>query len=251
MQNVTQTKQDILQEALRTGKILLGEVITKQQQGDRWYAVVRWKGMKLYCDEAELGVQEHVKNKADALLGAMIEFVVVRQEDGRYYVSRKKAMEKQRQKWQNVKEGDIVHGRIVGITPRNAFVEVYGIEFALPVEEMMWNYTNDLRRYLKIADRVKAKVISTNPPKISVKQAYPNPWDTPPTVQVGQVLVCEIDAIAPFGFLVKLEDGKQCLCPPYMNAREIPTIGTKVVVQIQSIDLEKKRIFGTIQRILR
>lgn len=75
--------------------------------------------------------------------------------------------------------------------------------------------------------------------------------DTPPAVTVGQVIVAPVDAIAHFGFLVKLDDGKQCLCPPYSNAREIPTIGTRVVVQIQSIDLEKRRIFGTIQRILR
>lgn len=255
MQNVTQARTDNrineLQQALKTGKILLGEVVTKEQQNGKWYAVIKWKGLKLYCEESELGVQEHVKNKADALLGAFIEFVVVSQQGDRFYVSRAKAMEKRRQQWQNIKEGTKVEGRIMGVTPKNAFVEVYGIEFALPAEEMTWNYTNDLRRYFKIGQKVLCKVVSTSPPAISVKQAYPNPWDTPPTVQVGQVLVAPIDAIAPFGFLVKLDDGKQCLCPPYSNAREIPTIGTKVVVQIQSIDTEKKRIFGTIQRILR
>ncbi|ACM61585.1 small subunit ribosomal protein S1 [Caldicellulosiruptor bescii] len=240
-----------LQQALKTGRILLGEVITKEQQNGKWYAVVKWKGLRLYCDEAELGLQEQVKNKADALLGALIEFVVIAQENGRFYISRVKAMEKRRKIWEKVKEGDIVEGRITGVTPRNAFIEVLGYEFALPAEEMLWNYTNDLRRHFKIADRVKAKVISKDPPKISVKQAYPNPWDTPPAVTVGQVIVAPVDAIAHFGFLVKLDDGKQCLCPPYSNAREIPTIGTRVVVQIQSIDLEKRRIFGTIQRILR
>lgn len=241
-----------LQQALRTERILLGEVITKEQQNGKWYAIVRWKGMRLYCDEAELGVQEHVKNKADALLGAYIEFVVTSQENGKFYVSRAKAMEKRRKIWQEkIREGDIVEGRITGVTPRNAFVEVLGYEFALPAEEMLWNYTNDLRRHFKIADRVKARVISKEPPQISVKQAYDSPWDTPPCVEVGQVIVAPVDAIAPFGFLVRLDDGKQCLCPPYSNAREIPTIGTKVVVQIQNVDLEKERIFGTIQRILR
>lgn len=256
MQSTSQTKTDRriyeLQQALKTGKILLGEVITKEQQNDKWYAVVKWKGLRLYCDEAELGLQQQVKNKADALLGALIEFVVVAQQHGKFYISRVKAMEKRRKIWQEkVKEGDIVEGRITGVTPRNAFVEVLGYEFALPAEEMLWNYTNDLRRHFKIADRVKAKVISKDPPQISVKQAYDSPWDTPPCVEAGQVIVAPVDAIAPFGFLVRLDDGKQCLCPPYSNAREIPTIGTKVVVQIQKIDLEKKRIFGTIQRILR
>ncbi|WPX08209.1 S1 RNA-binding domain-containing protein [Anaerocellum danielii] len=240
-----------LMDSQRTGKILLGEIITKGQVDNQPAAVINFKGLKVFCPESELGVKDDVKDKVNALLGVPVEFVVIAESNGQFLVSRRKAMEQRRKQWANLKIGDIVNGRITGITPRNAFVEVYGYEFPLPVEEMLWNYTNDLRRHFKLGQRVKVKILATNPPRVSVKEAMPDPWSTPPEVQPEQTIAAPVDAIAPFGILVRLPDGKQCLCPPYTNARENPIIGTKVAVLIKTVDVENRRIFGTILRILR
>lgn len=100
---------------------------------------------------------------------------------------------------------------------KNVFIEVLGYELVLLVEEMLWNYINDLRRYFKIVDRVKVKVISKDLLKISVKEILLNLWDILLCVEVGQVIVVLVDVIVFFGFLVKFDDGKQCLCLLYFN----------------------------------
>lgn len=243
---------EFLERAYNLNKILHGEITAREVINDVQHGVINSRGIRLYIPETELGVQESVDNKIATLFGVPIEYVIYKVENNRFFVSRKKAMEIRRKQWENkIKVGDKLYGTIVGISPKNAFIYLFGYEIPLKAEDLTWNYYNDIRRIFKLGDRVDCIVKSKNPPYVSVKEAYPNPWDTPPVVKPEDVLVCEVDAIAPFGILVKLPDGKQALCPPFSTAREMPTIGSKVVVTIKEVRVEDKRIFGLISRILR
>ncbi len=79
---------------------------------------------------------------------------------------------------QKYKVGSTVEGKVVGLTPKGAWVEIEeGVEGFIPKEEVSWEGDKELNK----GDTVKAKVINLDIPKrriiLSIKQALPKPWE--------------------------------------------------------------------------
>ena len=76
-------------------------------------------------------------------------------------------------------EGEIVNGKVTGITKFGAFVTLEGGKSGLVhISEIADTYVNDIRQYLTEGQEVKVKVLSVNDDgkiSLSIKKAMDNP----------------------------------------------------------------------------
>jgi|SRR5690554_214975 len=78
--------------------------------------------------------------------------------------------------------GQIVDGKVTGITNFGAFIELSpGLTGLVHISEVADVYVKDIKDFLKIGDVVKAKVLSMQEGKIglSIRQAQPKPSRQP------------------------------------------------------------------------
>ena len=84
----------------------------------------------------------------------------------------------------NIKEGDVVKGKVVLIADYGAFVEIEpGVEGLIHVSEMSWSpRLHSAQEFLKVGDEVEAKVLSIDRENrkmsLGLKQLTPNPWES-------------------------------------------------------------------------
>jgi S1 RNA binding domain protein len=74
--------------------------------------------------------------------------------------------------------GQIVDGKVTGITNFGAFIELSpGITGLVHISEVADVYVKDIKEFLKISDVVKVKILSMQEGKIglSIRQAQPKP----------------------------------------------------------------------------
>ena len=251
-----QTQKDevrrLLQKSYNYKTILTGQLIGKKKIGDKTYGVVLYQGIRclLPAEEVDLSTQT-VNDPIGALLGATIEFVVTDIQKDNVFISRKVAKQLRRIEFENnVKEGQIINGRVIGVSPKNVYVDAFGYEFGLTAKDVDYKWIHDMRERFKVGDSVKAKVISKNPPQISIKEALTTPWEKDPDrYKVGEQYVGKVVAVANLGIFVDLlEDGRQVLCPPM--GIKTPVIGSVVVVLIKDISKEQKKMWGDIVRVI-
>ena len=162
-----------------------------------------------------------------------------------------------------LKEGDVVEGKVSSITEFGIFVEIAeGVEGLVHISEVSWLERNpNLQEMFKKGDRVKVKVLKIDRDNqrisLSIKALEENPWEkfekeNPP----GTVIQGEVSGHADFGIFVKLKNGLEGL----VHVREIPKepgkrfeevypIGKKIEAVVMSVDKERKRISLSIKEL--
>ena len=112
----------------------------------------------------------------------------------------------------NIKEGDVVKGKVVLIADYGAFVEIEpGVEGLIHVSEMSWSpRLHSAQEFLKVGDEVEAKVLSIDRENrkmsLGLKQLTPNPWDAiEEKYPVGSVVEGTIASLTDKGANIKLE----------------------------------------------
>ncbi|RUM28640.1 MAG: 30S ribosomal protein S1 [Aquifex sp.] len=76
------------------------------------------------------------------------------------------------------KEGDVIEGRVIAVTPKGVVVEITeGVEGFVPEEELAWEGKPEFKK----GDLVKAKIMKIDPKRrrliLSIKRAQPRPWE--------------------------------------------------------------------------
>jgi len=79
---------------------------------------------------------------------------------------------------QEHKEGDLLEGKVVAVTPRGVAVEITeGVEGFVPEEELAWEGKPEFKK----GDAVKVRILRLEPKRrrliLSVKRAQPRPWE--------------------------------------------------------------------------
>ena len=118
----------------------------------------------------------------------------------------------------NIKEGDVVKGKVVLIADYGAFVEIEpGVEGLIHVSEMSWSpRLHSAQEFLKVGDEVEAKVLSIDRENrkmsLGLKQLTPNPWESiRDKYPVGSVHKAVVRNITNFGVFAEPEDGVEGL----------------------------------------
>ena len=157
----------------------------------------------------------------------------------------------------NLKEGDVVHGRVVVITDYGAFVEVIpGVEGLIHVSEMSWTqHLRSAQEFLTVGQEVDAVVLMIDREdrkmSLGLKQLKPDPWETiEQRFPVGSNHEARVRNFTNYGVFVELDEGIDGLIHisdlswtrKVKHPNEFVKVGQMIEVQVLEIDKENRRL---------
>jgi small subunit ribosomal protein S1 len=115
---------------------------------------------------------------------------------------------------ENIKEGEIVKGKVVNIEDYGAFLEILpGVEGLVHVSEITWsNSPINAKEFFKLGDEYEAKIVTLDKDNrkmsLSIKQLSEDPWSTIETkFPEGSKHTGLVKNITPYGVFVELAPG--------------------------------------------
>lgn len=157
----------------------------------------------------------------------------------------------------NLKEGDVVHGRVVVITDYGAFVEVIpGVEGLIHVSEMSWTqHLRSAQEFLTVGQEVDAVVLMLDREdrkmSLGLKQLKPDPWETiEQRFPVGSNHEARVRNFTNYGVFVELDEGIDGLIHisdlswtrKVKHPNEFVKVDQMIEVQVLEIDKENRRL---------
>lgn len=157
----------------------------------------------------------------------------------------------------NLKEGDVVHGKVLMITDYGAFVEVApGVEGLIHVSEMSWSaHLHSASDFVKVGDELDCAIISLDrvnrKMSLGLKQLKADPWETiEERFPVGSKHTAKVRNFTNFGVFVELEEGVDGLIhisdlswtKKVKHPSEFTKVGAPIDVQVLDIDKDNRRL---------
>ncbi len=158
---------------------------------------------------------------------------------------------------ENLKEGEIIKGKVVNIEDYGAFLEILpGVEGLVHVSEITWaNTPVNAKEFFKLGDEHEAKVVTldkeTRKMSLSIKQMTEDPWSTienrfPENSRHMGV----VKNITPYGVFVELATGIGGMIhisdlswlKRFNNPNEYTKVGKEIEIIILSIDKEGRKL---------
>ncbi|KWW29686.1 MAG: small subunit ribosomal protein S1 [bacterium P3] len=157
----------------------------------------------------------------------------------------------------NLKEGDVIKGKVVVIADYGAFVEVVpGVEGLVHVSEMSWSqHLRSAQDFLKVGQEIDAVVLTLNREErkmsLGIKQLMPDPWlNIVEKYPVGSKHTATVRNFTNFGIFVELEEGVDGLIhisdlswsKKIKHPAEFTKIGDSIDVVVLEVDAENRRL---------
>jgi small subunit ribosomal protein S1 len=158
---------------------------------------------------------------------------------------------------ENLKEGEIVKGKVVNIEDYGAFLEIMpGVEGLVHVSEITWaNTPINAKEFFKLGDEYQAKVVTldkdTRKMSLSIKQMTEDPWSTiETTFPEGSKHTGVVKNITPYGVFVELTTGIGGMIhisdlswlKRFNNPNEYTKVGNDIEVVIMNIDKDNRKL---------
>jgi len=158
---------------------------------------------------------------------------------------------------ENIKEGEIVKGKVVNIEDYGAFLEIFpGVEGLVHVSEITWaNTPINAKEFFKLGDEYKSKVVTLSKEdrkmSLSIKQMTEDPWNTIETrYPEGSRHKGLVKNITPYGVFVELSPGIGGMIhisdlswlKRFNNPNEYTKVGNDIDVIIMSIDKDSRKL---------
>ena len=158
---------------------------------------------------------------------------------------------------ENIKEGEIVKGKVVNIEDYGAFLEIFpGVEGLVHVSEITWaNTPINAKEFFKLGDEYESKVVTLSKEdrkmSLSIKQMTEDPWNTIETrYPEGSKHKGLVKNITPYGVFVELSPGIGGMIhisdlswlKRFNNPNEYTKVGHDIDVIIMSIDKENRKL---------
>jgi small subunit ribosomal protein S1 len=119
-------------------------------------------------------------------------------------------------RFSELKEGDIVSGKVRSLTEYGAFLDIGGVDALLHVADIGWGRVNKPIDVLSVGQVIEAKILKIDGEKrrisLGMKQLQPNPWDSVPAkYKVGERVRGSATRATDFGVFVEVEPGVEGL----------------------------------------
>ena len=204
----------------------------------------------------EGGDKNRILELLKQLIGKEMEVKVMTvQEDEEKLIFSERAAweEKQKDKLDQFKVGDIVEGKISGVVDFGCFVEFgQGLEGLVHISELAWQRIDNPRDVVKSGDKVKAKIINLDGSKISLsfRRLHDDPWkNVDEKYQLNDIVEGKVLKVNPFGVFVELDPEIHGLAhvselseKPVKDPTEIVKIGETRQWRIISMDPKEHRL---------
>jgi small subunit ribosomal protein S1 len=251
------TSRAHLEEAYRSSIPLEG-LVKKEIKGG--FEITVAGNVRAFCPYSQIDLKK-ITDPDDYIGSNMLFKITQFSESGRNLVlSRRIILEEEREQkrqelQKNLHEGMTVKGKITSLKDFGAFVDVGGIEGLIPISEIGWSRTEDIRDVLTEDQDVEVVILKldweNNRFSFSLKQALPDPWqDIAKQFPVGSFHGGKVIRLAKFGAFVNLAAGVDGLIHisrlgggrRINHPKEVIEEGQTVDVKIEDIDQEQKRI---------
>jgi len=154
--------------------------------------LIEWQGILGFLPASQLktdhyprisdGDKDKILEELKKLVGTRLQVVIITADpkEGKLIFSEKGFETKEKEKIVSKYEiGDSVDGTITGVVDFGVFVKLEeGLEGLIHISEIDWGLVDDPRNFVKVGQKIKAKIIEIKDGKISLslKQLKPNPW---------------------------------------------------------------------------
>ncbi len=157
----------------------------------------------------------------------------------------------------NIKEGDVVEGKVVNVEDYGAFLEVMpGVEGLIHVSEVSWgNQQINAKDYFRLGSELEAKVVTIDREdrkmSLSIKQLTKDPWDEiEERFPVGSRHTVKVKNLTQYGVFVELEDGIGGMIhisdlswtKRYSHPSEFTKVGEDVDAVILEVDKDNRKL---------
>lgn len=199
--------------------------------------------------------KDEILQKLNALVNKPIRVRVldVSRKDNKLIFSEKEAVKDDMQaRFAELKVGDVVEGVVTGVIDFGAFVNVDGIEGLIHISEISWERVEDPRKYVKVGDTVKAKIIAIDKDRLSLslKQMTEDPWlQEVKAFKKGDIVEGKITRITPFGAFVQLSPSVEALVhvsemsdDETVDPQQIFQLNEKKQFKVLDIDTDARKI---------
>ena len=158
---------------------------------------------------------------------------------------------------ENIKEGEVVKGKVVNIEDYGAFLEIFpGVEGLVHVSEITWaNTPINAKEFFKLGDEHEAKVVTLSKEdrkmSLSIKQMTQDPWSSIESqFPQGSKHKGLVKNITPYGVFVELSQGIGGMIhisdlswlKRFNNPNEYTKTGNEIDVVIMSIDKDNRKL---------
>src|SRR6201986_625549 len=158
---------------------------------------------------------------------------------------------------ENIKEGEIVKGKVVNIEDYGAFLEILpGVEGLVHVREITWaNTPINAKEFFKLGDEHKAKIVTLDKGarkmSLSIKQLSEDPWSSIETkFPVGSKHTGLVKNITPYGVFVELAAGIGGMIhisdlswlKRFNHPSEYTKVGQNIEIIILGIDKDNRKL---------
>lgn len=174
-------------------------------------------------------------------------------------LSRKKALEEERDKLKEktlveLAEGQIVSGEIARLTNFGAFVNLGGVDGLVHISEMSWKRIKHPSEIVRVGETVDVRVLGVDRGKerisLSLKQARPDPWqDLETKFAVGTVVPGKVTKLAKNYAFVEVMDGIEGLVPlselsefRVSKSSDVLAVGQEVRVRVIDLKPDQRRM---------
>ena len=246
-----------IEEAFRISIPLEGFVKNEVKGG---FEVTVAGNLRTFCPYSQMDLKR-ISNPEEYIGQHMLFRITQFSEGGRNIVlSRRIILEEERAKKreelkENLQESMTVKGKITSIKDFGAFVDVGGIEGLIPVSEIGWSRTEDIREVLSVGQDVEVVIMKldweNDRYSFSLKQALPDPWqDISRKFPIGSSHSGTVVRLTKFGAFVNLAAGIDGLIHISKLAggrrinhpREVVAEGQTVDVKVEDMDTKQKRL---------
>lgn len=199
--------------------------------------------------------KDEILNKLNALVNQplRVRILDVSRKENKLIFSEKEAVREDMQsKLASLKVGDMVEGVATGVIDFGAFVNVEGIEGLVHISEISWERVEDPRKYVKVGDKIKAKIIAIDKDRLSlsIKQMSDDPWlSEVKKFKKGDVVEGKITRITPFGAFVQLSPSVEALVhvsemsdDEGVDPEKLFKLNEKKQFKVLDIDTENRKI---------
>lgn len=174
-------------------------------------------------------------------------------------LSRKKALEDERDKMKEatlgeLSEGQIVSGEVARLTNFGAFVNLGGVDGLVHISEMSWKRIKHPSEVVRVGEQVDVRVLGVDKNKerisLSLKQARPDPWqEVETTYGVGSVVSGKVTKLAKNYAFVEITDGIEGLVPlselsefRVSKSSDVLSVGQDVKVRVIDLKPDQRRM---------
>jgi small subunit ribosomal protein S1 len=208
-------------ESLLKSKNLVEVLVKDANKGG---LIMEWQGVQGFLPASQLsgehyprvedGDKDRILEELRKLLGKKLSVSVITASprEGKLIFSEKDHAQKEKgELLSRYQVGEIVEGDVTGIVDFGAFIKVEdGLEGLVHISEIDWGLVDDPRKFLKVGQRARAKVIEIKDNKISlsIKATKENPWrEAEKKYKKGDMVRGVVIKFNKYGALASIEEG--------------------------------------------